>query len=158
LDHTGETPVTIPCADGTQTPKVPLEICQSGNFCGAKTLWDIPEKATAKAYCIKNPDPVPTPDKSVLPGDICQKDTECFYNDRGVKCTSGKCVSAVKPGDDCKDDTGKADSNVCPENHYCDTATIKCVAALAIGADCTQPTPCKTGLGCIGNADGSKYT
>ena len=77
LDHAGETDPLLSCADGSKTDTIPLEVCKEGYFCSAKN-WAIPEQATLKVSCAKNADPVPTPDNTVLPGDICTKDSECY--------------------------------------------------------------------------------
>ena len=107
--------------------------------------------------CVKNPDPTPTPSNTVLPGDICSKDADCYNNAGGAACTGGKCVAKVKVGDSCDDGTGNADTKRCPENSYCD-ATKKCVNTVASGQACTKATPCSSGLACIGNKDGTAYT
>lgn len=156
MDHTGETPTTTSCADGTKTDTIPTEICSTGNACSANG-WATPEAATTKQICVKIPDPTPTPDNTVLPGDICSKDSQCLNNAKGVKCTGGKCVTTVVVGGDCTGGDTNPDSKICPENSYCD-ATKKCIAALALAATCTKATPCKSGLGCISNADGTAYT
>lgn len=154
MSHDGETAPLLSWADGTQATKIPVEVCASGYACGGIT-WGTPEDAKTKVSCIKIPDP--TPLTGVVPGDMCSKDTECYNNAGGVKCTGGKCVTTVKEGDDCTTD-GNADHKKCPENNYCDAGTKKCVKTIALGADCDQTKPCSSGLGCFGNADQSKYT
>jgi hypothetical protein len=89
LDHTGETSPTRSCADGSKTDAVPLENCDGGYYCGALG-WLTPEAAGGKPLCAKNPDPTPTPTNTILPGDICTKDTDCFNNANKVTCTGGK--------------------------------------------------------------------
>lgn len=157
MDHAGETSPLISCADGTKLEAVPLEVCSTGYYCQA-VAWSAPEMATTKQMCAKKGDPVPTPDNSILPGDVCTKKSECINNAGGADCTNGKCVTTVKVGDACKDGQGAAKSNMCPENSYCDAASFKCVAALAKDAACDKTKPCSSGLACIGSADGATYT
>ena len=117
LDHTGEIDPLLSCADGTKATSIPLEVCKDGYSC-ASLLWGTPDAAISKVSCLKNadPGPDPTPDNTVLPGDICTADAKCYSNAKGVKCTGGKCVTPVKVGDDC----AAADTKLCPENSYCD--------------------------------------
>ena len=80
-----------------------------------------------------------------------------YNNAKGSKCKYGKCIAGLKKGYDCTGGDTNPDSKMCPEDTYCD-ATKKCVDALDLAATCTKTSPCKSGLGCIGNADGSAYT
>lgn len=110
--------------------------------------WSSVDLAVANATCIDTPAPVAN---TVLPGDICTKDTDCLGTAGVVKCTNGACTTTNAVGGDCNTTApAKQGSEWCPAGSFCDIGgTKKCVAQKAVNAQCASALECPTNTACI---------
>ena len=92
-----------------------------------------------------------TPSGTVLPGDVCTSNSQCYNNAGGAICLNGSWSPKVKIGEDWRQGRAYpvADSSKCPVGSYCNSSFIW-ASTIKEGDKCGLFDSCSTGLTWIG--------
>lgn len=157
IDHTNELPETrtwVKVNDMSQTD-IPVQDCPEGSYCSA-TFWAQPGFVTDSATCVRSSAPIPITNNTVLPGNMCTIDEQCFNHLDGASCKDGRWVTDFIVGSVCPDISGQPGHNYCPTGMYC--SNKRCAPAKQENELCSFTELWASGLACISLNKDDNYT